>query len=225
MAFQFTAIDWDNGLEVIDDGIVGQSQITDGSGNTDYRDTTLIYNENFGSALDTTNEWTETINGTSTKATSAGILTLTGGALVNNAITEKNNGFSVNVSGKTKKIRLKVNMNYTGTLYAQDYFGFQSGSNFAVYFLKTAAGSWAGYIMDESTNEYQTSNFAVSSSTYHEWEIIFNSNRAEFFIDGVRKGYLNGNISVASCNLLFNCGRSQTFGIDWVRVWETLLPQ
>lgn len=223
MAFSFPVF---NKLFSADElGDIGQSEISDGSGNTDFQDNVMIYNENFGNALDTTYEWVETINGASTAATSDGILTLTGGALVNNAISEKNTGFSINVSGKQKKVRLKTYMSYSGSSYVTDYFGFVSASNFAVYFLKTAAGSWAGYIMDEATNEYQTANFAVSDGAYHTWEIVFNSNRADFYVDGVKKGTLNGNISVADCSLIFNCGRSMVFNIDWARVWEINIPR
>ena len=218
----FEAFDDEEGVN--DFGLIGQSRISDGSANTDFQDNVLIYNENFGRTIDiaANSEWTETLVGGSTQTQTSGILTLTAVT----SISEKNNGFQINVAGKNKKIRLKTNLKYTGAgSSTASYLGFQSASNFAIYFLKTGASTWAGYIMDEATNEYQTANFTVSASAYHEWEIIFNSNRADFYIDGVLKGTLNGNISVANCNLVFFAAVSVVFDIDWVRVWEAVVPK
>ena len=223
MVFKINDLEaFDSEEGVNDFGLIGQSRISDGSANTDFQDNVLIYNENFGRAIDTTDEWTEALAGVSTKAQTGGILTLTGGPLLNDFISEKNNGFIVNVAGKSKKIRLKMRMKYSANIC---YFGFQSITNYVLYFIKGGATTWNGYIMDEDTNEYTTVNFSVSKNVYHDWEIIFNSNRADFYVDGVLVGFLNGNISVADTNLILLSGQSNVMDIDYVRVWEAVVPK
>lgn len=213
-----------NGISSDDFGLVGQSSISDGAGVTSYEDSVLIYNENFGT-FDTTTEWAETNLGGGTQTHTGGVLKLV-------QMQEVNNSLSVNVTGKTKKIRVIFNSQYLANNGDDSYFGMSSqtdGGSYAIYFMKGlgADDNWTGYVMDENSDEYETAAFSVSKSIYHNFEIRFNSNRTDFLVDGVNKGTINGNIPVNTNMKVFlrMQGAAKEHDFNWIRLWEITIPK
>lgn len=226
-AFDFD-VDFESDFDVEEFGLIGQSLITDASGNRQFEDSVLIYNENFGQDLDTTKEWGETVNA-GTKSITNGVLKLNGTLMTGQYIEERNKSFTVTVDSKTKKFRAKFKVFYTAQSH-NSYFGFEAVSgNYKIIFLKDDSGAndnWSGYILGEDLTEYSTADFSVTRQAWHTFEIIWNFERADFYVDGVKKGSIVGQTSTVDTNLYLACrGPEVNLQFDYIRVWEINVPK
>jgi hypothetical protein len=217
-------------LTANDFGNEGQNWLTDGSGHEGWagESGTIFYQEDFGVDINIITEWTEVKQGTASRTTTAGIMTLDHGATTN-YIWETNTSFSVNIPDD-KLIKIKFRAQYV-TQNSDITLGLSEGAGGPVTpkfigFQKVGAANtnWIGRIFDGADN-HDTSAFAVTASSYHTFEIKIDADRITFYVDYIDKGHLDNLTSTGNLNVYIQCGPSEhALGIDYIKLFKIALP-